>query len=66
MNNIELEKIELKLDKLLEKVHELDKKVVAQDHLMHRINNLERNQYFMVVTFIGGVIKMLVDFLQGK
>lgn len=66
MNNLELEKIEVKLDKLLEKVHELDKKVVAQDHLSHRIANLERNQYFIVITFIGGLIKMLIDFIQGK
>jgi hypothetical protein len=64
--NSELEKIDIKMDKLLDRIHELDKKVVAQDHLTHRIANLERNQYFIIVTFIGGAIKMIVDFFQGR
>lgn len=61
----DLERINKKMDTLLEKIHELDKKVVTQDHLTHRISNLERNQYFVVTAVIGGIIKMLMDYFSG-
>ena len=66
----DMEKLEKKIDNLTNKIHDLsikvETKIVSQNHLEHRIEKLERNQYFVVTAIIGGIIKLIFDFIQGK
>ena len=61
----DFEKLEIKLDDIKDKLHRLDIKVVGQDHLMHRVDKLENNQRWLIVTILGGMIKFVFDFFKG-
>lgn len=61
----DFEKLEAKLDQIKDKLHSLDIKVVGQDHLNHRVEKLENNQRWLVITILGGVIKFVFDFFKG-
>ena len=64
----EMEKLESKIDKLTDKIHELsvkvETKIESQGHLKERIDKLERNQYFIITALIGGLIKFAFEFIQ--
>jgi predicted metalloenzyme YecM len=61
----DLDKLESKLDDIKDKLHALDIKVVGQDHLNHRVENLERNQRWLITTVLAALVKFIFDFFKG-